>query len=91
MKISNQINIALASISSENDEKNAIKKRKVIEKSVEVESSCLNEGVRSKLQDVPILKPQDIEKIKQSYHSGTYQINYEKIADKLIQLDRLWF
>lgn len=92
MKVANSVNIAISGVVSESDEKTSIKnKKKTAENSVEVATSDIKAGVIRKLLDIPTLKSDNVTALKKQYDEGTYKIDCDKIAEKLIFLDKLWF
>lgn len=77
---------------SDNDEKIS-KKRKMeaSSKSVDIATHTVVQNVESQLlkKKSPPLK--DIASIKDKVISGSYEVDYKKIAKKLMVLDKIWY
>ena len=48
-------------------------------------------AVRLALSEKPIPNLPDIEALQKDVQQGHYQVDYEALADKLIELDGLWY
>ena len=61
------------------------------EESVEINKPDSSESLCSLLENKPAPTLPNIADIRERIENGEYQVDYEKLASKILQLEKLWF
>ena len=66
------------------------KLKKTNEESVVIDKPDSYDSLCSLLEDKPVPNLPNIEEIRKRMENGEYQVDYEKLASKILQLEKLW-